>query len=329
MDLIEVEFRRGVYLPEIDVWLDPHQRKPHAFISHAHADHVARHKASICSATTKLLVEQRYGRRYAPTGYEFGERFELGEFWGELFPAGHILGSAQIYLERGDGASLIYTGDFKLREGVASEVPETKQADTLIMETTFGVPQYRMPASDEVLTNILRFVHEALENGATPMLGAYSLGKAQEVLIGLHQRAPELEFLLHKAADKMTRIYGDLGYDLPQWQVVGPESDSEGKVVIAPPNTFRSEPLRNVKNQATAMISGWGVDPRAKYRYRVDEVFPLSDHADYDDLIRYVEMVQPKQVLTLHGFADEFAADLRRRGWEAWSLTGENQLELF
>jgi hypothetical protein len=30
----------------------------------------------------------------------------------------------------------------------------------------------------------------------------------------------------------------------------------------------------------------------------------------------------------LHGFASEFAADLRRRGVEAWALTGENQLEL-
>jgi len=38
--------------------------------------------------------------------------------------------------------------------------------------------------------------------------------------------------------------------------------------------------------------------------------------------------VKPKRVLTLHGFASEFAADLRRRGVEAWALTGENQLEL-
>src|SRR5213078_4215189 len=55
--------------------------------------------------------------------------------------------------------------------------------------------------------------------------------------------------------------------------------------------------------------------------------FPLSDHADYNDLIRYVDLVQPKRVLTLHGFAAEFARDLRERGIEAWALSEENQTE--
>jgi DNA ligase-1 len=76
------------------------------------------------------------------------------------------------------------------------------------------------------------------------------------------------------------------------------------------------------------MISGWALDPGAIYRYQVDAAFALSDHADYTDLVRYVELVQPKRVLTLHGFAQEFASDLRRRGVEAWALTAANQLEL-
>ena len=76
------------------------------------------------------------------------------------------------------------------------------------------------------------------------------------------------------------------------------------------------------------MISGWAVDPNAIYRYQVDAAFPLSDHADYTDLLRYVELVQPQRVLTLHGFAAEFARDLRERGVEAWALSEENQLEL-
>ena len=72
-----------------------------------------------------------------------------------------------------------------------------------------------------------------------------------------------------------------------------------------------------------------GDGPGAVYRYQVDAVFPLSDHADYDDLIRYVDLVRPKRVLTLHGFAAEFARDLREKiGVEAWALSEENQLEL-
>src|SRR5205823_8905666 len=75
-------------------------------------------------------------------------------------------------------------------------------------------------------------------------------------------------------------------------------------------------------------ITGWAVDPGAIYRYQVDAAFPLSDHADYTDLIRYVELVKPERVLTLHGFAAEFARDLRERGIEAWALSEENQMEL-
>jgi Cft2 family RNA processing exonuclease len=54
----------------------------------------------------------------------------------------------------------------------------------------------------------------------------------------------------------------------------------------------------------------------------------LSDHAGYDDLLRYVELVSPKRVFTTHGFAREFAQDLRARGIEAWTLGGEDQLEM-
>ncbi len=329
MKPIHVDFRDGVHLSDVDLWLDPHHAKASAFVSHAHADHVAPHAASICSTTTKLLVEKRFGKRGELTGYDFGEAFPVGNLSAVLIPAGHILGSAQIHLERDDGASLLYTGDFKLRQGVAATAAEAKKADTLIMETTFGLPKYRLPPSEQVMEDIVRFVREALEDRATPMLGAYSLGKAQEVLIALGQRAPELQFLLHSSAARMTNIYGELGYKLPPWQVLEAGSRLEGQVVIAPPNAIRSQQLRKVKNRVTAMISGWGIDPGAKFRYQVDQVFPLSDHADYDGLVRYVEMIEPKRVLTLHGFADEFAADLRARGWEAWSLTGENQMELF
>src|SRR5207244_7762543 len=104
--------------------------------------------------------------------------------------------------------------------------------------------------------------------------------------------------------------------------------DVTGKVLICPLSANRSRMLERISNKRVAMISGWAVDPNAVYRYQVDAAFPLSDHADYDDLIRYVELVQPRRVLTLHGFAAAFARDLRARGVEAWALSEENQMEL-
>jgi DNA ligase-1 len=201
----------------------------------------------------------------------------------------------------------------------------------LIMETTFGIPKYRLPPSDEVIRDMVGFVREALEKGEVPMLAAYSLGKAQELIVAIHREAPEVKFLLHSSVAKMTEIYREYDYQLPEWRAfeTKQEADFCGQLVIAPPSVLRSPQLSQVKKRRTAMISGWGIDPRAKYRYRVDHVFPLSDHADYDDLLDYVEKVDPKLVLTLHGFAAEFARDVRERGREAWSLVSLNQLELW
>ena len=85
--------------------------------------------------------------------------------------------------------------------------------------------------------------------------------------------------------------------------------------------------IQRIKKRRVAMLTGWAMPPGAVHRYQVDAVFPLSDHAGYDDLLKYVELVKPQRVLTLHGYASEFARDLRERGIEAWSLVSPDQLE--
>src|SRR5438128_5361857 len=133
--------------------------------------------------------------------------------------------------------------------------------------------------------------------------------------------------MLHGSVYQMTRIYEQYGQKFCRYLRYHP-NDLAGKVLICPPSANRSRMLERIPRKRVAMISGWAIEPNAIYRYQVDAAFPLSDHADYNDLVRYVDLVQPRQVLTLHGFAVEFARDLRDRGIEAWALRGENQMEL-
>jgi putative mRNA 3-end processing factor len=56
--------------------------------------------------------------------------------------------------------------------------------------------------------------------------------------------------------------------------------------------------------------------------------FPLSDHADFPSLLRYVELAQPRKVLLNHGWRD-FAHRLRRAGVDAEYLESNAQLALF
>lgn len=323
--MIAVEYQKGIRLPESDLWLDPHGPRDLAFVSHAHSDHTGRHRQVICTAPTARLMQVRMGGNlgnFEILGYD--ERKEFGAWSATLLPAGHVLGSAQFYYESAEG-TLLYTGDFKLRHGLSSEAATARPAETLIMETTYGLPRYQFPPVAQVEADILKFCHEALEDGETPVLLGYALGKAQEILATLRQAG--LKIMLHGAIWKVAQVYEEFGISFPAYEPYE-KGKVAGHVLVCPPNVNGSKMLAQIGKRRVAVLTGWAMDAGAWRRLQVDAAFPLSDHADYNDLLRHVEAVQPQRVLTLHGFAQEFARDLRSRGIEAWSLMGANQLEL-
>ncbi len=322
----KVEFRAGVWLPQIAWWLDAHFPQAKAFVSHAHSDHIAPHGEILCSAGTSRLMRARVPGERVEHVLPFGQAEQLtADCTVELHPAGHIFGSAQCLLTHAAHGRLLYTGDFKLRPGHSAEVCATPRADLLIMETTFGRPHYVFPPTETVLQAIAAFCHDCLEDGDTPVLFGYSLGKSQELLRGL--AAAGLRAMLHPQTLRLTRIYEELGMTFPEYRGFA-EAAVAGHVVICPPQAPNSSFLRKIPRRRTAMITGWAVDPGAVYRYQCDAAFPLSDHADYPDLLRFVDLVQPQRVLTLHGFAQDFARTLRERGVEAWAIGEDNQLDL-
>lgn len=307
------------------MWLDPHRPKPFAFISHGHADHFARHKRVLCSPGTGHILVKRYGVKASTVEtLDWGEERIIDNHRITLHPAGHITGSAMIRIEA-HHQSLLYTGDFKIRSSRTAETPDFPRSDILIMETTFGRPQFVFPPTDEIEKDISRFARETLDDGETPVFFAYSLGKAQEALAILHNAG--IKTVVHKTVFEMTEACRDIGVDLPG-PVLLEKSIPPGVAVIAPPNAVRSRAIRSHKKRRTAMLSGWALTPGSQYRYQVDRVFPLSDHADYPGLLQSVEKVSPSLVYTLHGSTREFARDLRALGTEAWSIYGDDQLEL-
>lgn len=326
--LIQVTHPNGIYLPEADLWLDPHFPTKRALISHAHADHVARHEMTFCSETTRDLMKTRFGFQTEGTTRMLPMRQPVEwEGWElRLLPAGHIIGSAMLHMTRkADGATLLYTGDYKLRQGLSSERCELLHADTLIMECTFGLPQFAFPPTGHVVDQVLKFAQETLEDGGIPVLLGYSLGKAQEILRALAEAGHPV--MVHKSIWEMTRAVAPLIGKLPDYRLFD-AAEAQGHVLLFPPSNGRSIAIKKLKVCRTAMLTGWALQPGAKFRYQVDEIFPLSDHADYPELIETVEEVKPRRVWLVHGYTREFAADLRTRGYEAWTLEAADQLEL-
>ncbi len=327
--LITVAHRKGIYLPEADLWLDPHFGVERAFISHAHSDHVARHKLTFCSEVTHHLMRERYSLKESAQFQTLPMRevFEWEGWEMRLLPAGHIIGSAMLHLTRkSDGATLLYTGDYKLRQGLSSERCELLGADSLIMETTFGLPSFVFPPIQETIAQVLKFVQETIEDGGIPVLLGYSLGKAQEILCVLADAG--FPVMLHQSVWEMTEAVAPLLGRVPDYKRFN-ASHAKGHVLVFPPSNGRSLAIRKLKVCRTAMLTGWALQPGAKFRYQVDEIFPLSDHADYPELLETVETVKPRRVHLVHGYTQEFAADLRSRGYDAWSLEKADQMELF
>lgn len=319
----EIQHRKGLHLPQLGWSLDAQSRVERSFVSHAHSDHIARHKEIICSRGTARLLHARMPGRRTEHVLPFGHTEPLTTDCAiTLFPAGHICGSAQCLLAHERHGTLLYTGDFKLRPSLAAEPCATPRADTLIMETTFGLPRYVFPPDTEVIAALIDFCRQTLADGATPVLLCYSLGKSQEVLRAL---APaSLPVMLHAETHRLTRLHEPLGVAFPPYR----EFDARelgGHVVICPPHA--NGLLNRIPSARTAAVTGWALDSGAIHRFRCHAAFPLSDHADFPDLLKFVELVQPQHVYTVHGYAKEFAATLRARGVEAWALGAPNQLE--
>ena len=328
---MEVRWQGGVRIEGFPLGLDLHRAGALGFVSHAHADHFARHEEIWCSEATGALVRERFGlgkrRPSRLVELAFGETRELDGWQVTLHPAGHTLGSAMIHLRAPDGETLLYTGDYKTRPGLSCETCEPVRADILVMETTFGLPRYVLPPSGEVLDRIRAFALEALDAGATPILLGYSFGKAQELLCALADLEPPI--MVHRTIARMNEVYRTLRPGFPDgFEDLDPGA-IDGHIIVTPPTAGRTELLEALPGCRLAMMSGWGLDSSARYRYGVDEVFPLSDHADHPDSLAFVEKVDPGLVYTLHGYSREFAADLRARGRSAWSIHGNDQMELF
>jgi len=226
---------------------------------------------------------------------------------------------------KADDETLLYTGDFKLRAGLSAERCEPRHADVLIMETTYGRPQYQFPPSNDVIQGVIRFCREALDNDETPVLLGYSLGKSQELLCGLGDAG--LPLMLHGTVHKLTKIYEAFGQCFPPYERYEAGS-AQGRVLLCPPNVAGSAMLRNLGRTRVAVLTGWAVDPNCRFRYQAHAAFPLSDHADFPDLLEFVKQVAPKKVYTLHGFAAEFAQTLRDLGYDAQALSEQDQLSL-
>ncbi len=314
----------GLFLTNAQLAVDVCRRQPRCFVSHAHADHIARHELALTTPATAALYRHRLGKQHRVLEMNYREPIQFGGMRLTVFPAGHCLGSAMLLAEDGT-QSLLYTGDFKLGESLTAEPAELPHADILVMECTFGRPSYRLPPREEVVSQLLQIVRTALAENITPVIHAYALGKSQEVTKLLTSHG--IPVLQHPMIYETSQVYERCGVDLGNVR----EYDSQhlnGHAVVTLPRGMRAFRLAGLKKTVSIMATGWAVDPSTRFRRGVDHALPLSDHADFDQLIEAVRQVTPREVYCTHG-PHEFVDHLCGLGFNAFPLIPPAQRQLF
>jgi DNA ligase-1 len=316
-----VTWDRGISLVGHDLWLDPLTVRDLAFISHAHSDHTRRHRLAVMtSATHELLPAAR--RPHAARLLALGQALDHGDASLSLHDAGHMLGSAQLLFDHG-GCRLLYTGDLRLRQGGGRPDTPIPSAEVVVIESTYGRPHFRFPDPDSVAETVARWCRRAIDAGVTPVLLAHALGKAQELMLAL---APfGLCFALEERCVPFAEGYQAEGVRLPNWVALDSAS-VDGRVVIAPP--AGKDAIRQLARYRAALVSGWAMDAGFWRVFGADVAFPLSDHCDFDDLLEVVRRSGADKVYTVHGFPDDLARHLRKRGIRAHALNATEQLAL-
>ena len=217
----------GLYCEAGDFYIDPWRPVPRAIVTHAHSDHARSGCGSyLCSSSGVGVLQERVGPDAKIEGQPFGQRLEINGVGVTLYPAGHVLGSAQIRLDY-KGEIFVVSGDYKTDSDASCETFEVVKCHTFVTESTFGLPIYRWPKPQEVFDDINQWWRANQEEGRTSVIFAYALGKAQRVLAGVDCSIGPVR--VHGTVERFLPHYRAAGIDLDGVEHGTAENISEAK----------------------------------------------------------------------------------------------------
>lgn len=313
---------RDLRVSPIDAFIDPSQPRERAIITHGHADHArSGHGSVLATPDTIAIMKTRYGEDCARSfqALDFGVPLQVDDVTVTFFPAGHILGSAQVLLERG-GMRIVVTGDYKRLPDRTAQTFELVRCDLLVTEATFGLPVFQHPDPLEETRRLLRAAEAHPERAY--LVGCYALGKAQRMISLLRQAGHDRPIYLHGAMVRLCDLYQERGIDLGQLRPAldAGKADLAGQIVIAPPSAIKDRWSRRLPDPVLSVASGWmSVKQRAR-QSGVELPLVISDHADWNELRQTILETGAETVWVTHGREDALVYWSRQQGLVAEPL---------
>jgi putative mRNA 3-end processing factor len=312
---------KGIYCKQGGFYIDPWQPVDLAVTTHGHADHVRfGNKAYLCHELTKPVLLQRLGADLPVETLPYGKEITINGVRLSFFPAGHVIGSAQVKLEH-KGEICVISGDYKVEYDGISTAFEPVKCHTFVSESTFGLPIYKWLPQEEVFGKIRNWVSDNHDQLKTSVLIAYSLGKAQRLIKNL---AGDTNIYVHQSIANLNEGFIKAGVDLPPTIRITPDIKKEELqkgIVIVPPALADGKWMKSLMSASTGICSGW-MQVRAGRRWKsADAGFALSDHADWTGLLSAIKATEAEKVFITHGFVSTFSRYLNETGISAEEVT--------
>ena len=285
-------------------------RTARVLVSHAHGDHTGgfRYKGLKQSTPqTRDIHHSLHNHRIANfRGLDINDHIVVDDIRVKALDAGHMLGSAQFLIET-PNKSILYTGDINCIDTLTTKAAEPEHCDILVIEATYGSPYYRFPTRETVYAEIVEWAVETIKQARIPCLHVYAAGKAQEV-VRLFNVYTHLPVVVNPRLDGVNETYHKSGVHLDWFS-----SDSrDGKTILdKDPCIYLTTPSDRThigRRFSRAYATGWALSLGGRVT-----AFPLSSHADFDQLISFVKACDPDKVYIFTGFAEELRRALGSR----------------
>jgi len=282
----------------------------HNCISHAHSDHLPRSLEGDGAIASRITLRCASERLHRPLKEDHCPYITM-------LDSGHIRGSMMFLVE--NGTRVLYTGDMCPEDRFGMKGARPVKTDVLIIESTYGSKGWDFPPREEIGAVIKDWVEDSLAQDFSVALMTYPLGKSQLLLDFLGGLEP---YLIDNVLCS-TQWVEEEGGERFRYRAVPEVAVRSPSLYICSTGARKGEVLQRLQKGKlrTAFISGWALRRGFFHNMRVDEGFPLSDHAGHRELLSFVKGCDPKVVYTNHGFDEELASGITKElGIEARSL---------
>ncbi len=295
-------------------------------VSHAHSDHTRgfRHKGMKLSTTETKEIHTVLNSHNVSNfqAIELNRNLSIDDIEVKALNAGHMLGSAQ-FLVRTPESSILYTGDINCVDTLTTKAAQPHRCDVLVIEATYGSPFYHFPSRETIYANVVEWAVDMIKQGYIPCLHVYAAGKAQEI-VRLFNVYTHLPVIVNPVLDGVNKAYRKAGHAL-DW--MSADSVDGGEVLEKDPCVYITTPndRRSIgRKTARAYATGWALAMRGH-----NAAFPLSSHADFEQLVSFIKACTPEKVYIFTGFAEELRRLIRTQlGLEAKAVPSVSQRTL-